>query len=327
MANEPNRAEEELKRYAAERRAQAPTELHPADRRLLQGEVGRVYGGSKGAGEVWWKRVLLAPRFAWGVSLVAILGISFLALQQPAPRKEIEGARPLEDKRDQNLTQRREDVEAQREEKKEKDLAAVSADSVLTVAPATASAATPLPEPSAPTVAPPPLVAEPAGEARLRKMAEVPARVETTRAAAKAMAPPTQQNERYFLNSAPQEKNLEAAKRIEVLNRFKMQEAGQLLLVDDADGSRYSGLVVTQALGTNLFTVSGMNQTLKQPVVFRGQYFRVPSQQSQAPQQNQNLTRQTQVQDQLARDQVRVQGQAVVGTNNQVQVDAQSPAQ
>jgi hypothetical protein len=42
VANEPNKAEEELKRYAAERRAQAPTELHAADRRLLQGEVARI---------------------------------------------------------------------------------------------------------------------------------------------------------------------------------------------------------------------------------------------------------------------------------------------
>src|SRR5687767_9821054 len=45
MANDANNAEEQLKQYAAGRREQAPPEMHPATRNLLQGEVRRVYGG------------------------------------------------------------------------------------------------------------------------------------------------------------------------------------------------------------------------------------------------------------------------------------------
>jgi hypothetical protein len=136
--------------------------------------------------------------------------------------------------------------------------------------------------------------------------------VATLRVAATAVA---DEKSVYFLNQAPQAKDASARKPVQVLTRFKMQETGPgpELRVDDADGSRYDGLVVSQRAGPNSFRVTGTNKTLQQPVVFTGQYFRIDS-----PQMQQQQLR-------LAPEQVRVQGQAVVGTNNQVQVDAQAP--
>ena len=314
MANEPNRAEEELKRYAAARRAQAPTELHAADRRLLQGEVARVYG-KRGEEAAWWKRVLLAPRFAWGVSLMAIFGISFLALQKQAPRQAMNAASAVKEL-DQNLAQRPEGVEAQRDEKKEKSVEASAAPENVIV-----TASKPVSAPAA--VAPPAIMLEPAGEVRLQKMVEAPKRVEPE----KLLATAAPKNEMYFLNSAPQTQvkdRTDAAAASQVLNRFRFQESGRLLVVVDSDGSSYSGATLSQQSGTNTFLVSGTNRTLNQRVEFRGRYFRMAPQQLQF-QQNQNQTRQAQ--EQLAREQVRVQGQAVVGNNNQVQVDAQAPSQ
>jgi hypothetical protein len=341
VANEPNRAEEELKRYAAERRAQAPTELHGATRRMLQGEVARVYGGRKRE-EVWWKRVLLAPRFAWGVSLVTIFGISFLALQQPAPRRdrEAETAAASAAKEDvsQDLTQRREEAETLRDEKKDVNLAVTpAADSVVPGAPppvTVAPAPAPKPAPASTlNAANTPAAPEPKAETRLRKAAEPAARVEVVAAtggAAKVSAATVQQNEFFLENniSQAQMKNKDAAKAAEVLARFKLQEVGRRLVLQDADGSQYAGMVETQKMGTNLFSVRGTNRTLNQRVDFRGQYFRMAPQQSEAVlKQNQNQNQTRQAQEQLAREQVRVQGQAVVGpNNNQVQVDAQAPA-
>ena len=80
MANEPERPIEKLLRAAAKKRrdeAGAPFELHPATRRLLQGEVARKFAKaprqarsfSERLGR-WW------PRFAWGAALFAVLGVA-----------------------------------------------------------------------------------------------------------------------------------------------------------------------------------------------------------------------------------------------------------
>src|SRR5687768_9917112 len=74
MAEEPNkRMDELLKAYAEKRRqdAGAPLELHPATRRLLQGEVARVY--AKGSSGSWLHRVLLYwPRMAFATACVVV---------------------------------------------------------------------------------------------------------------------------------------------------------------------------------------------------------------------------------------------------------------
>ena len=87
MANEPERPIETLLRAAAKKRrdeAGAPFELHPADRRLLQGEVARRFAKPQPEpralaallGQLW-------PRFAWGVGILAVLGLSVWLLLPP----------------------------------------------------------------------------------------------------------------------------------------------------------------------------------------------------------------------------------------------------
>ena len=80
MANEPERPIEKLLRDAAKKRrdeAGAPLELHPATRRLLQGEAARKFAAAQrtnrslfqGLGQLW-------PRFVWGVGMLAVLTVT-----------------------------------------------------------------------------------------------------------------------------------------------------------------------------------------------------------------------------------------------------------
>jgi len=86
MANEPERPIEKLLRAAAQRRrddAGAPFELHPATRRLLQGEVARQF--AKPQRETRSFLSLLAqlwPRIAWSVAILAVLGVTVWTLIQ-----------------------------------------------------------------------------------------------------------------------------------------------------------------------------------------------------------------------------------------------------
>ena len=90
MANEPERPIEKLLRAAAKKRrdqAGAPLELHPATRRLLQGEVARTFAKpereprsfSEVLGQLW-------PRLAWGVAILAVLAVAVYVLL-PVPGK------------------------------------------------------------------------------------------------------------------------------------------------------------------------------------------------------------------------------------------------
>src|ERR1019366_8986441 len=90
MANEPERPIKKLLHAAAKKRrdeAGAPLELHPATRRLLQGEAARKFLRAQGAtrsflqslGQLW-------PRFAWGVGMLAVLGATVWLLV-PMPGK------------------------------------------------------------------------------------------------------------------------------------------------------------------------------------------------------------------------------------------------
>ena len=90
MANEPERPIEKLLRAAAKKRrdeAGAPLELHPATRRLLQGEVARTFA-KPGRGPRSFSEALsqLWPRFAWGVAIFAVLVVAGYALL-PVPGK------------------------------------------------------------------------------------------------------------------------------------------------------------------------------------------------------------------------------------------------
>jgi hypothetical protein len=84
MANEPERPIEKLLRAAAKKRrdeAGMPLELHPATRRLLQGEVASKYakpgrerrGFAEMLGQLW-------PRFAGGAAIFAVLALAVYVL-------------------------------------------------------------------------------------------------------------------------------------------------------------------------------------------------------------------------------------------------------
>ena len=92
MANEPERPIEKLLRAAAKKRrdeAGAPLELHPATRRLLQGEVARKFAQAgrerrsflQGLGRLW-------PRFAWGLAILVLMFVAPRLLFPPASHNE-----------------------------------------------------------------------------------------------------------------------------------------------------------------------------------------------------------------------------------------------
>src|SRR6516164_9456743 len=91
MATEPERPIEKLLAAAAKKRRdelEKPLELHPADRRLLQGEVARKYAAANRAERdssqgrtVWW------PKLAWLLGTVTVLGVA-LVLIVPTAHKQ-----------------------------------------------------------------------------------------------------------------------------------------------------------------------------------------------------------------------------------------------
>lgn len=89
MPEEPNRPIEELLRgYSRQRGKIASPELHGATRKMLQGEVERVYG-TQGARKRSWTSLFRRfwPQFAFGLSLFIIL--IGLLLPSRAPRRTI----------------------------------------------------------------------------------------------------------------------------------------------------------------------------------------------------------------------------------------------
>lgn len=84
MANEPERPIEKLLRAAAKQRRDecgAPLALHPATRRLLQGEVAREFAKPGGEGRAFAERLVqLWPRFAGGAAIFAVLALAVYVL-------------------------------------------------------------------------------------------------------------------------------------------------------------------------------------------------------------------------------------------------------
>lgn len=102
MPDDPNKKMDELlKAYAQERRKAPEPTLHPATRKMLQGEVARVLG-SADPQRSWLHRFRsFWPQIAFGTSLCLILGIAVFSLRQPPPstkQKALSDSKTLEEK-------------------------------------------------------------------------------------------------------------------------------------------------------------------------------------------------------------------------------------
>jgi hypothetical protein len=95
MALEPEKKiEESLHAYARKRRedAGAPLEMHPATRRMLQGEVAKLRAGQKAAeSRPWWHSLLaVGPRFAAALGLFAVLAVGVWVFSDSERRRSSE---------------------------------------------------------------------------------------------------------------------------------------------------------------------------------------------------------------------------------------------
>lgn len=90
MANEPERQIEKLLRGCAKKRADdagGPFELHPATRRLLQGEVTRRFARAGPEGASFWQRLVqFSPRLAEALVILALIAV-VVSLFLPSLRK------------------------------------------------------------------------------------------------------------------------------------------------------------------------------------------------------------------------------------------------
>jgi len=320
MASEPKHdADDLLKRYAEERRRQAAPELHPATRRLLQGEVARTYGSNIRGATPWWRKILVSPQVGWALGLALVAGVSFLALRQPKPQPKTEQSVEL---------------------KKESAPAPVD---VPTQSEAPASAAAPPPAIQEPerevsVIAPVATAPAPSGAVNPVKREEAQNRARVAELKTKAVAPmpvravaekASDAVELRFSNQsaiANSTRNNDGGRggfggnnyaNNDVLNQFTIQQTGGRLNVRDQDGSSYTGQVVALSSGTNSFRAIGTNVTLQQSVDFTGQLYRAV-----APTRQRGVSQQVP----LAKDQMRVQGRATIGRTNQIQIDAQTVA-
>lgn len=98
MATDPERQIERLLRASAERRRQEAGDgfpLHPATRRLFQGEVARTYGSATRAAPrtSWlWRLAPLTPRLAWVCSIAICLGLVIWAIVPKERQNEFSAA-------------------------------------------------------------------------------------------------------------------------------------------------------------------------------------------------------------------------------------------
>jgi hypothetical protein len=327
MANEPKNAEEQLKRYAEERRQHVPGEIHPATRNILQGEVRRTYGSPeqerRGRVRLRWLQAL-----AW-LAIVAAIPL-FLMPRNPA-RKNPEQAVPST-ANEVTLPAANAPGEAPIE----------LSDTKEPVAPPVVAAPT-----AAPVAALEPTVATGGAsrdEAKDRQMmtraprAEVErslgreskkaeAAVLTAATASLEVAGISANNTRLnFANTIPNQ---------QILNQFQFEQTGQRLKISEKDGSVYSGRYLSQQNGNETFQAAGINRTLNKATIITGQVVRPnlanpTQQQAPATSNTQQVYSNNAANNSLLNNNntytdnnVRVQGAAIVG-NTQYKVDAQA---
>jgi hypothetical protein len=299
MAEPNHNAEEQLKRYAEACRKQPAPELHPATRAMLQGEVARTHK-KRVEKQSLFTRWQINPAMLWVLPIIGLI-VALVLQRHESPKKN---ATENQEKMVAPMSAASAPQEAEVVKQKVETLTSeakkeVSKDSVAVVAPTAAPAAT---APGA------------GGDVRSRqdetRVARAFARTEADENLSFSnLAPPARQ-QAVSLN------NMEA----NVMNRFQMERTGLRVRFVDADKSVYDGRVVGSNGATNMFRAEGTNQTLKAPVVITGQYYNVRPSGGVAQQQQPQLR--AQLAD--ANEQTLLQGQAVVGRSNQIQIEAQS---
>lgn len=123
MAAEPEkRIEESLHAYARKRReeAGAPLEMHPATRRMLQGEVAKLRAAQAPERRAWWQSLFLIwPRFAAAVGMFAVLAVGVWVFTQSEGRRSSEvgqvAYRASEDQKFDDLARGKDRAEAAKE--------------------------------------------------------------------------------------------------------------------------------------------------------------------------------------------------------------------
>src|SRR5436309_7045550 len=88
---EPERPIEKLLRTWAKKRrqdAEPPLELHPATRRLLQGEVARLAKQGSQKRSFWTGFAAIWPRVAWGLGVFAVLAMLVCIIMPPSEAPE-----------------------------------------------------------------------------------------------------------------------------------------------------------------------------------------------------------------------------------------------
>ncbi len=308
MATEPNNAEERLKQYAAARRGAAPTEMHPATRRILDGEVARVYRAAGRGAIPWWRKYLISPQVGWAAGLAAIFGLSLLALNRPPTGEAPEGARETE-----AISVPAKAAAPKQSEPAPPPPARAEGAAVLDRAEPKANAEKPAArEVSRAAPAPVELKKEATQQRSLRPMPAAPP-------APAAVAPPASsavgEGPVRLSNQAPPAGD--ERRKTGVLDEFVMRRSGMEVRFVDSDQSTYNGRLEALAGGTNSFRATGTNRTLREAVVFTGQVVQGTGSAAGAPGGQVGL----------ASGQVRVQGRAQVGPSNQIQIDAKSTPQ
>jgi hypothetical protein len=282
--------EKTLRAYAKRRRDEAgtPPGLHPAARQLLQAEVARLNRETRpapGFASSWWW--LFSPRFALGIAAAAVLLLVVISLPRlrPSPSrsgvaqqqlaKNTPAAMPadksaapptapppaaLEIPSNPNLAQSaRNQVTDAAQARAPAPASAppppppaaatlpLSSQETSIAAPPAASPALAAAEASRPVLAPPPQpVGSPAGP-----VTPAPAPASAFFRAADLAAAPALTRHFDRLNRLPVSASLDDSSRRDLLSSFRVEQDGdQLRVIDDSDGSVYSGSLTNAAAPT-----------------------------------------------------------------------------
>ncbi|MBI5396088.1 MAG: hypothetical protein HZA91_12395 [Verrucomicrobia bacterium] len=285
MAQEPNnRMDDALKAYAKQRRQRAgePFEMHPATRRMLQGEVARTLG-KRAATARWDTLRLWWPRLAFGGAGVAVVAVAAVVMLQQAGKKPGGVAEMAKAEVQRGTDLRLADRAATREgsgKKLDEMLAGQPQVAMARPAPAleagrvagesagklkdTKVAAAALPPAAMPIRTPAPAEPAPAGQGGQSRMIT---------AGVQNIAPLAQ---RMRFAQVPSVRDAEARKQPQVqqqvLASFQFEQSGDRVVIVDADGSTYEGQIQsTQAAPSHQDATAGRRVTLARAVPARAE--------------------------------------------------------